>query len=303
MIYITVAICTHNRKDLLQMAIESLINQSLPKEKYEILIIDNCSQDSTEQYIKNLQKDMPNLRYLYQPILGVSASRNAGWKNAKGNIVAYLDDDEIAASDWLKIIYETFKLNNQLQWLGGKIELIWETKKPNWLHDELLAPLGQLNLSENPRFLTTKEYVGVGNSAFRKNVLAELKGFDENLGRKGQNLLSNEEILLKLQFQEKGIRIYYHPKMLIYNWINKERLTQKWFIRRFFWQGISDAKTYRIIHKKRKKQIIKYIKTLVKRLFTVRFYKILIRKSDSELQFLEKCKLYKFLGYIYGMLR
>ena len=89
---ISVIIPTYNRKKTLARAIQSVINQSLSP--IEILIIDDGSNDGTEEWVK---ENFQNIKYIYQNNRGVSSARNIGIENANGDWVAFLDSDD----EWL----------------------------------------------------------------------------------------------------------------------------------------------------------------------------------------------------------
>ena len=89
---ISVIIPTYNRKKTLARAIQSVINQSLSP--FEILIIDDGSNDGTEEWVK---ENFRNIKYIYQNNRGVSSARNIGIENANGDWVAFLDSDD----EWL----------------------------------------------------------------------------------------------------------------------------------------------------------------------------------------------------------
>ena len=98
---ISVIIPTFNRKKTLERAIQSVMNQSLSP--FEILIIDDGSNDGTEEWIK---ENFQNIKYIYQNNHGVSSARNIGIENAYGEWVAFLDSDD----EWLpNKLYEQVK--------------------------------------------------------------------------------------------------------------------------------------------------------------------------------------------------
>ncbi len=98
---ISVIIPTYNRKKTLARAIQSVINQSLSP--FEILIIDDGSNDGTEEWVK---ENFQNIKYIYQNNHGVSSARNIGIENAYGDWVAFLDSDD----EWLpNKLYEQVK--------------------------------------------------------------------------------------------------------------------------------------------------------------------------------------------------
>jgi len=100
---ISVVICTYNRSKTLGAAIESVAAQSLPRSLgCEILVVDNNSTDETRQVVEGLQQRYPErIRYVFERAQGISHARNTGIREAEAEILAFLDDDEIADTEWL----------------------------------------------------------------------------------------------------------------------------------------------------------------------------------------------------------
>ncbi|MCM8789027.1 MAG: glycosyltransferase family 2 protein, partial [Candidatus Omnitrophica bacterium] len=139
-ILISAIVCSHNRSAFLNKAIQSLTSQSLQKNKYEIVIIDNASTDNTKKSVIQSQNDFPdhNIRYVYEENLGLSIARNRGICESKANYLAYLDDDAIADKFWLENILNVFETTTEKTGIvGGKVIPHWESPRPIWLHDLL----------------------------------------------------------------------------------------------------------------------------------------------------------------------
>src|SRR3989344_835324 len=101
--HISVIICTYNGEKTILKCLESLNKQIFPKNKVEIIVIDNNSSDNTKGIVFNfIKKSKFKIRYIFEPELGLSKARNRGIKEAKGNIVAFIDDDILLANNWLK---------------------------------------------------------------------------------------------------------------------------------------------------------------------------------------------------------
>lgn len=241
-VHISAVICTHNRAHYLRKALSSLAEQTLPKEQYEILVIDNCSTDETQQIVQDEFGSTENLRYLYEPQIGLSHARNSGWQAAAGRYVAYLDDDAIASPTWLATLVNDFEtLTPQPACISGKIDPIWEAERPKWLPDALLPYLTVLDWGEQATILDANQYAAGANMAFTKSVLEQVGGFKGELGRQGDNLLSNEELVLQNDIRDLGLDIFYDPQAVVEHHVVAERLQQRWFEKRTYWQGISEA--------------------------------------------------------------
>lgn len=101
--FVSVVIPTHNRRELLKATIKSLLNQSYPSDRYEIIIIDNSSGDGTENMVLSLQeKSRCVLRYYCKENKGPGVARNLGIIKSKGAIIAFTDSDCVADQNWLK---------------------------------------------------------------------------------------------------------------------------------------------------------------------------------------------------------
>ncbi|MCI5165426.1 MAG: glycosyltransferase [Candidatus Electrothrix sp. GM3_4] len=238
---ITGVICTHNRERYLKRCIESLYRQTLDQTLYEIIVVDNGSTDATADICRQFEH-LPNFRYVYEPILGLSQARNTGWKNSLGSYVGYLDDDAVAEKTWFeKALWSFENITPIPEWVGGPIELEWETEAPAWIVGEYKVTLGWLDWGKEARFLTgPAERLGGGNSFYQRVVLEEMQGFDTRLGRKKKLLLSGEETQFQHRLKAAGGRLFYHPDILIYHFVPKERAEPAFFYKRYYWGGITD---------------------------------------------------------------
>ena len=102
---ISVIIPTHNRSSSLKKTLISLINQTYPKDRYEIIIVDDGGSDNTEKMIKELNKQTnSNINYFWQKNRGPAAARNLGIKNARADIIAFTDDEHLITNSKKKIV-------------------------------------------------------------------------------------------------------------------------------------------------------------------------------------------------------
>lgn len=298
-IKISAIVCTHNGSKYLKRAIDSLIDQSLTKENYEILIIDNNSTDNTKDIAVSLLERGKNIRYIFEPKLGLSHARNRGIKEARGEVIVYMDDDAYACNDFLLKHAEAYE--NTLPKptaVGGKILLDWEVPRPDWFPDSMQRSLTYINYSPEPRFLDFQkyEYPFGANMSFLKEKLIESGGFDVNLGRVGKNLLSNEEKELFSKIHEKGLKVYYIPEAFVHHAVTKQRVSKEFLFKRQYWQGISDVVWYHT-HPSRAEQRGKYLYYL--KMVNQRLVKLFFSKNLMES---EKVRLGCELRYYAGCL-
>lgn len=132
-VQISVLICTHNRTKYLSRAIESVVNQSLSRELYEIIVVDNCSTDNTKEVVTDYVSNGQNLRYFYEPSLGLSHARNRAIQESRSDYLVFLDDDAVADPALLQLYLEAFKnVKPTPACIAGKILLTYEAPKPDW---------------------------------------------------------------------------------------------------------------------------------------------------------------------------
>lgn len=98
---LSVIICTYNRVDFLKQVLESLRSQTLPQSEFEIILIDDGSSDGTKAAAESFQSCLP-LRYFYQRNSGLASAKNHGIFASQGNILLFLDDDDIAMPSLLE---------------------------------------------------------------------------------------------------------------------------------------------------------------------------------------------------------
>ncbi|MER3492793.1 MAG: glycosyltransferase [Mastigocladus sp. ERB_26_2] len=239
---ISAIICTHNRDNYLGAAIDSLLAQDFAS-GFEVIVVDNGSSDRTRSVVEQ-RANNPHLKYVFEPIIGLSVARNTGAQVASGEILAYLDDDAVASLGWLQVLYNAYKNNPKLAIAGGKVSLLWPEgmQSPLWLSPGLAANLGAYDLGENIVCIDKPGLTPRGlNYSIRRAFLEEIGGFDPQLGRIGKKLLSNEELQITELALQAGWQVMYLPEARVFHNVSPERIKRSWFLNRGWWQGISEC--------------------------------------------------------------
>jgi glycosyltransferase involved in cell wall biosynthesis len=239
---ISAIICTHNRDGYLGAAIDSLLEQDFQGE-YEVIVVDNASSDRTREVVE-ARLPHPRLQYVYEPVTGLSVARNTGARVAKSPILAYLDDDAVASRQWLRMLHAAYQTHDKLAIAGGKVTLLWAegTSQPLWLSENLAANLGAYDLGEQLVYINSPNLTPRGlNYSIDREFLEKIGGFDINLGRVGKNLLSNEELHMTELALKMGWQVAYLPDALAAHNVAPERMERGWFLKRGWWQGISEC--------------------------------------------------------------
>jgi glucosyl-dolichyl phosphate glucuronosyltransferase len=300
---ISAVICTHNRARYLKGAIESLLDQDLGADAYEIVVVDNRSTDTTPEVVRGYGG---RVRYIHEPNLGLAHARNTGWRTARGRWVALLDDDAIAHPTWLRAIVEVFEtVRPEPGCVGGSVNAIWEAPRPRWVSDELLKSLAIIRWTDAAHAISdlSREWLAGVNLAVARVVLEEVGGFVAELGRSGTRLLSSEDVFLQRQIMATGRAAWYDPRVKVAHRIAAERLRPQWFRQRYYAQGLSDAKMRllqgRLRAPGRVQAAVREAISLLRRPSEVA---ALFRRADDPAAFTAHCFALIRLGHIAGLL-
>jgi glycosyltransferase involved in cell wall biosynthesis len=239
---ISAIICTHNRDTYLGSAIDSLLSQNFAA-GFEVVVVDNASSDRTRAVVEERASN-PRLKYIFEPVVGLSVARNTGAQFASGEILAYLDDDAVASESWLQVLYTAYQNHPKLAIAGGKVSLLWSEgmQAPQWLSRGLATNLGAYDLGNTIVYIDKPGLTPRGlNYSIRRSFLEEIGGFDPHLGRVGKKLLSNEELQMTELALQRGWQVAYLPDAHVLHNVDPERLKRSWFLNRGWWQGISEC--------------------------------------------------------------
>ncbi len=228
---ISVVVCTHNRANILKRMLESFAGQyGLNNEAWELLVVDNGSTDATRTIIEDMQEKLA-LRYIHEPCLGLSHARNRGVAEAKGDIVAFLDDDVLVAPDWLQNMRLAFEQTGA-DAVGGRSYCVFFRKPPAWMGPALREHLVEVNKGRQRKLLPDGWGVFGLNLAFRKESILKYGGFTSHLGRKGKSLLAGEECALLQSISHAGGQVWYDPGPVVGHIVTPERLSYD-YVRRW----------------------------------------------------------------------
>ena len=239
---LSIVICTYNRANYLAKALAGIDRLESGGMDWDAIIVDNGSSDSTLKVARQwAAADPARRRVVSEPVRGLSRARNRGWRESAARFVAYLDDDAIPQPGWCAALTDEISRDDGgTGMIGGRIEPIWEVPRPAWLSDRMVPFLSMLDYGEARRALGKDEGVVGANMAIARAALEQAGGFDEQLGRRGNRLISNEEAALQHRLTALGWRAIYRPDMTVLHHAPAERVQVGWFRRRFFWQGYSD---------------------------------------------------------------
>ncbi len=240
---ISAIVCTYGHPQLLEEAVRSLQAQSFAgREGYEIIVVDNKPADGTATMIHDMASEGPvPLRYLQEAREGLSQARNTGIREAKGEIVAFLDDDAKADPNWLASLLEVYDSNPNVWAVGGKVLPIWDAPRPSWLADTMLRSLSIVDWGDELRTLRWPERLIGTNCSFARQAFSQVGLFSTELGRKGNLLMGHEDTELQRRILSSGKLVVYTPAAVVHHHVPAERMTRRYFCRRARGTGRSEA--------------------------------------------------------------
>jgi len=228
---IALVIVTRNRREKLLRTLESL-TKLRTRLTWELIVVDNGSTDGTGIALGAFAAAFAQpVRLVYEPAPGQGNARNAGWKSAEAQIVAYLDDDCYPAEDYLDAVVECFAETPNLGFVSGRILLYDETDFRITIQESLTrVPLA-------PQSFIRPGVIQGANSAFRRASLAEVGGFDARFGgAKGQFLA--EELDVAARISTAGWHGAYDPRPLVYHHHGRKTRVEAWRLMRVYQRGI-----------------------------------------------------------------
>mgnify|MGYP002620975778 CR=1 FL=1 len=228
-LFFTVVVCSYNREKYIADAIKSLLNQSLDKRLYEILIIDNNSTDSTGEIARDyVQKyeSTHQIRYVKETNQGLCFARNRGIQEAQGKFIVYMDDDGIADPNFLEVQHHFLTDFDYVIGLGGKIIPRYVDGKPKWIDGILEGLVSKVDHGDKVFQYTGKKYPVGCNMTYRKDILEQVGMFDTGIGQVGDNLVRGDETELYERIKKLNRPVYYLPKSRVEHVIEKNRLTR-----------------------------------------------------------------------------
>jgi glycosyltransferase involved in cell wall biosynthesis len=299
---VSVVISTYSesRASFLLDTIPSLNGQSI--KPCEIILVLDPSPSIVEFYKSQLPNDV---KIVVSDRFGLSNARNAGIKNAKGEIIAFIDDDAVADKKWLENLVRNYADPNVVG-VGGLIKPLWEDCcGPRWFPAELNWILGCSYKGLPTHRAVVRNPIGC-NMSFRKEIFEKVGYFRSDIGRFGKKLLAGEEPELSMRILEKvsNSKIIYDPSAVVYHRINRSRVNLKYLWTRCFFEGISKAL---IINPQKKASLClsaenQYLRYLLNTAIPSRLRSLYKFDSVCQLLILLFSIMAVFVGFVFGKL-
>lgn len=198
---VTVVVCTYNGAKTLGWCLEGIREIQYPD--FEVIVVNDGSKDTSEKIAKEAK--LPNGRVITTPNRGLSNARNTGWQEAKGSIVAYIDDDARPDPHWLYYLAYMFRTTTHAGVGGPNLAPL----DSEWVSDCVAnAPGGP-----NHVLLTDEEaeHIPGCNMAFRRSCLEAINGFDATFR------IAGDDVDLCWRLQKKGWTLGFSPSAMVWH--------------------------------------------------------------------------------------
>lgn len=247
---VSVIIPTCRSAEEVKPTLESIGRLERARHDVEFLVIQNGPPSPELANLVADNRDRGEWAHVHEPIQGLLAGRHRGAMAAKGEILAFLDDDVILSESWLEGLLSAFS-DPGIDFVTGPCFPRYATEPPDWLehfwntnsHGRHLATLSLYDYGMERKEIDPYLVWGL-NFGVRKRTLFELGGFHpDGVPWELRRYRGDGEIGLTLKARREKRRAVYEPRAALEHVIPDTRLTPEYFERRAFLQGISDSYT------------------------------------------------------------
>jgi len=228
---LSVVVPTFNRAAHLEPLLDALMRQQTGGITYEVIVVDNNSQDGTREIVKGvIARGTPvPLEYIHEPRQGVSYARNTGVQRARSSRIAFLDDDGVPVGTWVADISRAFDEHPEADCIGGRVHAVWRTPPPSWFRSDHAGPVA-LQDRPRPAYFDADHASAcllTANFACRREAFEAVGGFSPAYPR-------NQDREFELRLWRAGKRGLYLPTADVMVEIPPHRLTKAYHRR---WQA------------------------------------------------------------------
>ncbi len=241
---ITVVICcyTERRWDDIVAAVTSVQPQLRACDELTLAV------DHSPALAQRLRERFPAIHVTEnEGVRGLSGARNAGIATARGEIVAFLDDDAVAHPEWLDELCRPYA-DPEVAGVGGQVVPRWDTgARPAWFPPEYDWVVG-CTYAGHPGEGPVRNVIGA-NMSFRRSVFERVGGFDDEVGRIAAKPSGCEEteLCIRVRQQIPGSIVWYAPAAVVEHRVGRERATFAYFRARCVAEGGSKRRVARLV--------------------------------------------------------
>lgn len=252
-VHISVIIPTFGRASTLPRCLECLAGVLPPKCNWEVLVPDTGAEKDqayVEGVLENFRGRLPGLRHLFLAQEGLMHGRHEGLREARGEILSFLDHDSYVEPTWLQGVEESFA-DPTVAMAGGPNRPAFEAPEVPWVslfwqrHEwgRFMVDLSLLDFGDQVRDIEPVWLWGC-NFSIRKEAFLRVGGsHPDALPPALQRYQGDGETALSVRLAAAGLRAVYNGRMAIGHCVPASRMTPEYFRRRAFYQGVCDSFT------------------------------------------------------------
>ena len=260
MIRFSFVTCTYNRDKYITQTLESVCKQTFSPVDYEIIVVDNNSTDSTAAICEEFGQRYPDHQFKYFKEInqGLSFALNRGIKEARGEYIIFVDDDETIIAEHLERLDNHLKNYPDAELVASPVIPVYEEAQPKWMSyytQRLIG--GYFDQGNQPKKLEAKNYPGTGHTIIKRELYEKYGDYNTELGRKGNSLIGAEDKDMFNRLKRNNIECYYFPDIPIYHHIPGQKLTDEFFQKLTYSIGKSERiRTLSVSKKEYQKRLI-----------------------------------------------
>ncbi len=231
---LSIIICSYNRASYIGEALSALYVQTAPLGQFEVFVVDNNSTDNTPEVFTTWRAANPNgqFNYITETSQGASYARNTGAKLATGQWLCFIDDDAIAAPNFVENIIKHINSQPTVVGFGGKIIPKYIPSEPKWMSFYVSSIVGNFDYAPNATPFENGKYPLESNMIVAKKVFDQIGGFNTALpGVVGTLRIGGEGKELFYKIMSLGHTIYYDPSIIVHHVVEVSKLTPEYMYR------------------------------------------------------------------------
>lgn len=262
---IDVLICSYNEVENIPALLDSLSAQSIGKDAFRVIFVDNGSTDNTKPIVESYH-DRLNILYVYEPRPGKSLALNTGYHLASTEYVAQTDADCKVASDWLENIIKIIESESP-DVIGGPYFAYYNSPRPYWFKDEY-----NQNYPSKRREVFSQHSLCGSNVIWRRKLVMELGGYNDDFSIIGKGLVGGEdtELIVRARLKHLGLKVVYDPSILVFHLTKPRMMNNLLSARLMFEASLLSLQLFDIDYPK--KQTLFALKGIIKTCVAISFF-------------------------------
>ena len=229
--HICVCVCTYRRPNLLKGLLKKIeVQKTANLFSFSVVIIDNDHEETAKETVHEFQDGTAiEVKYYCEPLQNISLARNKAVKNASGDFIAFIDDDEFPSESWLLNLFNTFK-KNKADGILGPVKPYFETTPPEWI---VKGKICERKSYSTGTILKKDKDTRTGNVLLTKQIFNDENNlFNPEFGKTG-----GEDVDFFRRMMRKGLIFMWCDEAIVYEFVPVERLKKNYYYKKALLRG------------------------------------------------------------------